>query len=50
MLLLLQINTTLQELHLSNHGMTDTGVKWICNNLKANTSLLHLNLSWLVIM
>ena len=41
-----QVNTALRELHLSKHGMTDTGVEWICRMLKENQTLTVLDLSW----
>ena len=43
---MLQVNSVLRELHLSKHGMTDTGVEWICRMLKENMALTHLDLSW----
>ena len=41
-----QVNTSLQELHLSKHAITDTGVEWICRHLRDNSSLTHLDISW----
>ena len=41
-----QVNSTLREIHLSKHGMTDTGVEWICRMLKGNKTLMLLNLGW----
>ena len=41
-----QVNATLQELHLSKHNITDTGMEWLCRHLHDNTALLHLNISW----
>ena len=47
-----QINCTLKEIHLSKHGMTDTGVKWMamCLMENPNSSLTHLDLSWSALM
>lgn len=42
----MQVNSTLKELHLSKHGITDTGTEWLCRMLKENSSLTLLNLSW----
>ena len=40
-----QVNSTLTELKLSLHSMTDTGCEWLCSHLLENTSLTHLDLS-----
>ena len=45
---MLQVNSTLKELCLSKHEITDTGAEWLCRTLKENTSLTLLNLSWCV--
>ena len=42
----MQVNGTLREIHLSKHGMTDTGAEWICRMLKENKTLTLLDLSW----
>eukprot|EP00731_Ephydatia_muelleri_P015401 Em0008g1121a len=42
---MLQVNFALRELHLSQHGMTDTGMEWICRMLKGNSTLSHLDVS-----
>ncbi|XP_067291563.1 leucine-rich repeat-containing protein 34 isoform X2 [Pseudorasbora parva] len=41
---MLVVNKTLRELHMGKHGMTDTGVKRLCEALKLNTSLCYLDL------
>ena len=45
---MLRINSTLTTLHLSKHGMTDSGLFVLCKNLQENTTLQYLDLSWLV--
>ena len=40
-----QVNSTLTELKLSLHSMTDTGCEWLCSHLLENTSLTHLDVS-----
>lgn len=42
---MLQVNNSLQELHLAKHTITDTGVEWLCRYLSTNATLKHLNLS-----
>jgi hypothetical protein len=42
---MLQVNSTLTELKLSLHSMTDTGCEWLCRHLRENTSLTHLDVS-----
>ena len=44
----MQVNSTLRELYLSKHAMTDTGVEWLCRMLRENTTLRCLNISWWV--
>ncbi|OCT80791.1 hypothetical protein XELAEV_18027603mg [Xenopus laevis] len=42
---MLRVNSTLQELHLSKHEMTDFGVQRLCDALHENYALKHLDLS-----
>ncbi|PIO31534.1 hypothetical protein AB205_0008780 [Aquarana catesbeiana] len=43
--LMLKMNNTLQELHLSKHEMTDFGLERLCEALHENTALKYLDLS-----
>ena len=43
---MLRVNSTLTTLHLSKHGMTDSGLFVLCKSLKENTTLQYLDLSW----
>ncbi|OCT80792.1 hypothetical protein XELAEV_18027603mg [Xenopus laevis] len=47
---MLRVNSTLQELHLSKHEMTDFGVQRLCDALHENYALKHLDLSWLSVV
>ncbi|KAE8603997.1 hypothetical protein XENTR_v10014530 [Xenopus tropicalis] len=42
---MLRVNSTLQELHLSKHEITDFGVQRLCDALHENHTLKYLNLS-----
>jgi Ran GTPase-activating protein (RanGAP) involved in mRNA processing and transport len=42
---MLRVNSTLTTLHLSKHGMTDSGLFVLCKSLKENTTLQYLDLS-----
>ncbi|XP_048867187.1 leucine-rich repeat-containing protein 34 [Brienomyrus brachyistius] len=41
---MLQVNQHLQELHLGQHGMTDSGVERLCEALRRNSVLRYLDL------
>ncbi|XP_040284136.1 leucine-rich repeat-containing protein 34 [Bufo bufo] len=43
--LMLKVNNTLQEIHLSKHDMTDSGVERLCEALHENQTLKYLDLS-----
>ncbi|KAM3932436.1 leucine-rich repeat-containing protein 34 [Leptodactylus fuscus] len=43
--LMLKVNNTLQEIHLSKHEMTDSGVQRLCEALHENKTLKYLDLS-----
>lgn len=43
--LMLKVNNTLQEIHLSKHEMTDSGVEGLCEALHENKTLKYLDLS-----
>ncbi|KAM8953435.1 leucine-rich repeat-containing protein 34 [Pelodytes ibericus] len=45
MSMMLKVNNTLQELHLSKHEMTDVGVERLCEGLYKNITLKYLDLS-----
>jgi hypothetical protein len=45
-LLFLQVNTTLKELHLQKYDMRDFGMTRLAENLMDNNSLTNLDLSW----
>uniref|UniRef100_A0A1B8Y5M1 Leucine rich repeat containing 34 n=1 Tax=Xenopus tropicalis TaxID=8364 RepID=A0A1B8Y5M1_XENTR len=47
---MLRVNSTLQELHLSKHEITDFGVQRLCDALHENHTLKYLNLSWLSVV
>ncbi|XP_071998950.1 leucine-rich repeat-containing protein 34 isoform X1 [Engystomops pustulosus] len=42
---MLKVNNTLQEIHLSKHEMTDSGVERLCEALQENKTLRYLDLS-----
>lgn len=43
---MLEVNCSLQELHMGKHGMTDCGLQTLCEALKSNRSLRYLDLRW----
>ena len=43
---MLRINSTLTTLHLSKHGLTDSGLEVLCRGLRENSTIANLNLSW----
>ncbi|XP_075717703.1 leucine-rich repeat-containing protein 34 isoform X2 [Rhinoderma darwinii] len=43
--LMLKVNNTLQEIHLSKHEMTDSGVERLCEALHENKTLKYIDLS-----
>lgn len=42
----LRVNQHLQELHLGQHGMADSGVERLCEALRGNSVLHYLDLRW----